>query len=91
MYLHHEPIPRNMEGLSYARLFEDSVQHGRVPLGLFRAKGTRGAPLPYTLTNPPPDLSVLAGDEVIMLGFYVPRKGKDSYKVVRSRDSAQLR
>lgn len=61
-------VPPEFFGGTYEELFNATALEGTTCLGLLRPKLTLGAPEPYVHTCPPPNLKLIAGDQVYILG-----------------------
>lgn len=66
--LHQRPVPNQYVDRAYIDLFMGLLQtEGVLALGLYRAQGTLGSPVPYVFTCPPKDCVVNALDLVYVL------------------------
>lgn len=66
--LHQRHVPDQYANRAYIDLFMGLLQtEGVLALGLYRAQGTLGSPVPYVFTCPPKDCIVNASDLVYVL------------------------
>ncbi len=67
-FLRQLAVPESFHGRRFHSLFQFLVvEHRMVPLALFRSAEALGAPAPYVVTNPRPDLRVHRQDRVFVL------------------------
>eukprot|EP00897_Mesotaenium_endlicherianum_P003898 jgi/Mesen1/3536/ME000198S02739 len=62
------PVPREFYECTWAELFAGMLhRHQKCAIGLYRAKGTHGSPVPYVYTNPQGASKVHEGDTVYVI------------------------
>jgi hypothetical protein len=60
-------VPKSLVGKRYADVLKHSATQGNIALGLYRPSGTKGATMPYMVTNPPCRTKVVTGDRVLVI------------------------
>ena len=62
------PVPKEYVNRQYSELFTGLLREsGTLSLGLYRARGTLGSPIPYVFTNPTKETVVHEDDLVYVI------------------------
>jgi len=61
------PVPKGFVRGRYGGLVHALLEHGIMPLGLYRPAGVGGSTLPFALINPPPTTTLVSTDLIYIL------------------------